>query len=78
MHKLKAEGWTVTRSAGSHSVFDLVAIKDPHSFNDGPEMMGEIKLIQCKAGKSAKREIAKLGSLKDKYTGCYYIDVETL
>jgi len=35
--KLEAEGWYVLRSAGSHSVVDLVCFKD-----------GEVRLLQCK------------------------------
>lgn len=63
--KLRKEGWVVIRAAGSHGLFDLIAIKPP------PE--GEMFLIQAKSGASAERERAR--ALKDieTFTGTYQV-----
>ena len=42
---LRKQGWIVSRSAGSHSVYDLIAVKE-----------GLIRGIQCKLGKYLKLE----------------------
>ena len=53
----------VMRTAGSHGVFDVIAI-DP--------VRRIIKLIQSKSGKSKEREIAKLADL-ERYSGTYTV-----
>lgn len=47
--ELEKQGYTVLRTSGSHGFADLVAVKPK-----------EIRFIQCKAQKAAKKEITKL------------------
>ena len=80
-NKLRKQGWLVIRSAGSHSIFDLVAIKDSAwLFNNetGPVGgEGEILLIQVKSGRSKERAIKKvLDSDIERYTGLYNVTVK--
>ncbi len=70
----RKKGYLVIRSAGSKSAFDLVAIKrDQYEWREGHG--SEVLLIQCKTGKSAEREKAKLQSLKNLYEGLYAVRV---
>ena len=67
----------MTRSAGSHGSFDLIAVKPPQKngyFID----FGEIRLIQLKTGKSKKRAIVtvSLGGIKEAYEGLYRVSVD--
>ena len=48
--ELEKDGWLVIRAAGSHGLFDLVAIKQPSNYISHKN--GQILLIQCKTGKS--------------------------
>jgi Holliday junction resolvase len=50
---LEKDGYFVIRSAGSHSVADLVAIKPPNSINNKPTVM----FVQCFTGNKTKSEI---------------------
>ena len=58
--RLEADGWTVFRTAGSHSPADLVALRHPGvPFS----VRGDVALVQCKGGVTkmgpkAKREFA--------------------
>ena len=74
--KLRAEGWTVLRMAGSHGFADLVAIEQAIQF---PNEFRRIKLIQAKSGKSSKRAIKKvLDSDIKRFEGLYSVSVEVL
>jgi hypothetical protein len=82
MAKLKKDGWTVLRTAGSHGPFDLIAIKDSvYLFNNEAGAIGgegEMRLIQVKSGKSAKREMRKaLGDI-ERFTGLYNVVVQVV
>ena len=89
--KLEKEGWLVIRSAGSHSLFDLIAIK-PRTIVPKTDFLpevddcyltathSEIKLIQCKVGDSQKeaiKTVEKTG-IKEKYEGLYSVSVEVV
>lgn len=91
--KLRAEGWTVLRTAGSHGLFDLIAIKPPEvheymintdrlkaTFTTKGSIAGNyIKLIQCKSGKSSKRAIKNvLDSDIKRFEGLYSVSVEVV
>lgn len=52
---LEKEGWTVFRSAGSHSLFDLVAINKDY-----------VLLIQVKSNSISKEEELKLAEFDNK------------
>ena len=54
--KFEKRGYYVVRSAGSHGVFDLIAIKK-----------GEVLGIQCKLGNVSKDEIKKMKEIGEKY-----------
>ena len=81
--ELRAQGYHVTRSAGSHGLFDLIAIK-PKVVEEGTgyhrESDAEIKLLQLKTGKSRKSAIKKVAGskLKEMYEGLYQVTVEVL
>ena len=60
--------------SGSHGTFDLVAIKIEPNYR----VDGEIRLIQVKSGRTAKKELAKLEPLREKYNGVYNVRVELL
>lgn len=74
MKKYQKEGFTVIRSAGSHSVFDLIAINAEYREGLGQK---QIYLIQCKTGRSKKREIRKLQESREleKFDGVYFVNV---
>ena len=72
--KLEKEGWTVLRTAGSHGPFDLVAIKRPRWSLDE----GQMRLIQCKSGKSQERESKKALEGIRLYGGQYEVEVEVV
>jgi hypothetical protein len=79
--KLRGEGWTVLRMAGSHGVFDLVALKLDHlPLCEGWNIkLGDIRLIQCKSGKSKERMIKDvLKSDIKRFEGLYSVSVEVL
>ena len=77
--KLRDEGWTVLRMAGSHGEFDLVAIKYVELKKPFESKAGHIKLIQVKSGKSKEREIKKvLDSGIERFEGLYSVSVEVL
>jgi hypothetical protein len=84
-------GYVVLRSAGSHGEFDLCAIKSPpptRASTPFPDVVsgrnmrlwfGEIKLIQCKVGKSKKRAIKEvLASDIKRFEGLYAVSVEVM
>ena len=74
--KLRAEGWTVLRTAGSHGFADLVAIEQAIQF---PNEFRRIKLIQCKSGKSKLRMVKDvLKTDIKKYEGLYSVTVEVV
>lgn len=81
--KLEDEGWTVLRSAGSHGFADLVAIRQhPTTKWEGMgwptklDMLDEIKLIQCKTGKSSKRARKEVDI--SKWNGLYSVTTEVV
>jgi len=77
MKKLREEGFQiVARSAGSHSPVDVWAVKRPSHADLVNVPVGEIRLVQVKSGKSAKREQKK--ALEDirEYAGIYVVTVE--
>lgn len=81
--KLRKDGWLVIRSAGSHSEFDLVAIKHEQKQNPLPPFIitynNEIKLIQCKSGKSKLRMVKDvLKSDIKRFEGLYQVSVEVV
>ena len=89
--KLEKEGWLVIRSAGSHSLFDLIAIKamgiEPRRNEEENRSQiywyegkgGEIKLIQAKSGKSKLRMVKDvLKTDIKKWEGLYSVRVEVV
>lgn len=56
--RLEGQGWTVFRTAGSHSPADLIALKSERGQLFGSPLRPDVHLIQCKSGKTAmtKRE----------------------
>ena len=50
INKLREQGWYVIKSAGSHGIADLIALK---------KETGEIKLVQCKCGLAELGDKAK-------------------
>ncbi|MGH2638402.1 MAG: hypothetical protein ACRDF4_03870 [Rhabdochlamydiaceae bacterium] len=65
--KLRKQGFTIVqRSAGSHSVVDIWAVDTAKKI---------IKLVQCKSGKSAKRELGKI-ELPER--GYYFLESEAV
>jgi Holliday junction resolvase-like predicted endonuclease len=86
--QLEREGWTVLRTAGSHGLFDLIAINPPgHSIvRMAPDAIGvrmrnegDIKLIQCKTGKTKKRMISEVEKTNiGRYEGLYSVSVEVV
>ena len=83
--KLRAEGWNVARSAGSHGDFDLIAIKPKvvwtYDLGGTPYEMnrGNIRLIQLKSGKSKLRMVKDvLKTDIKKYEGLYSVSVEVV
>jgi predicted RNA binding protein YcfA (HicA-like mRNA interferase family) len=78
--RLRAQGWTVLRTAGSHGPFDLIAIKEPtlSQFDQATVFPGYIMLIQVKGGKSAKREQIKALKEIKHFSGTYLVKVEAL
>ena len=88
--KLEKEGWLVIRSAGSHSLFDLIAIK-PRTIVPKTDFLpevddcyltathSEIKLIQCKSGASKLRMVKDVLKTDIKrFEGLYSVSVEVL
>ena len=91
--QLEKEGRNVTRSAGSHGDFDLIAIRPVEDKNGvyreqhthipvkwSSHTNPMIKLIQLKTGRSAKRakKTVEDSGLKNKYSGLYSVSVEVL
>ena len=76
MRKLREEGFYAIRSAGSHGYFDIIGIKPPQSTVE----KGQIRVIQCKTGKSKKHAIDKvvMSKLAEQYDGLYQVKVEVL
>ena len=79
--KLEAEGWFVIRSAGSHSIVDLIALKN-RVYADVPAGMEKlfsrttVRLIQCKpkGGYLTPKEWEKKEALEKKLG----LDIEVL
>ena len=86
MNRLKAEGYICMRSAGSHGHFDVIAIKPGNltaftrTYDKGFRVPGEIKLIQCKTGVTAKRARDKvvMSKLAENFDGLYQVKVEVV
>ena len=63
---LEAKGWVVYRSAGSHSMADLIALKQ------GPKNQGrglcEVSLIQCKRHRNlmTNRELVEFNTASER------------
>ena len=87
--QLEKEGWTVLRMAGSHGLFDLVALRhlelngmdiDPRGFLRPRKLQkNEMRLIQCKTGASAKRAIKEVERTDIKrFEGLYNVSVEVV
>lgn len=70
--KLKAEGWTVLRTAGSHGFADLVAVKSVQETG----VYGEIRFIQVKKGKLSESERAALTRFLQTFNGVYRVSGE--
>jgi len=87
--QLEGEGWTVVRTAGSHGPFDLISIKitgdTPYcercqcNYQDTYLPTRQIRLIQCKSGKTKKGAIKKVkkSDIK-KFEGLYSVSVEVV
>ena len=76
--KLEKEGWTVLRTAGSHGLFDIIAIAAP-TFDMRRLDTGRIKLIQAKSGKSKLRMVKDvLKTDIKKWEGFYSVSVEVV
>lgn len=74
MKKLRDEGWEVVeRSAGSHGAIDVFAMKTATNTS-----LGQMLLIQCKGGKSAKRERKKAEREMPLMSGLYSVKVEVV
>lgn len=75
MDKKRKEGWPyATRTAGSHSLFDVITLRPPRGNEPG-----EALLIQSKGGKSGKTQRKKVeGSGIRAYEGIYRIKVEVV
>ena len=72
--RLRAQGYDhVGRTAGSHGVFDVFAIKIYDQSND-LKVKGSIKLVQLKTGESAERERAKARAEIEKLTGLFSVE----
>ena len=77
MHELRSQGYLVVRAAGSHSAFDLVAIKITGPTAENPDYdRGEIRLIQCKSGEHSTQEKEKAMEEINQYTGIYLVIAE--
>ena len=78
--KLREEGWTVLRTAGSHGEFDLIAIKTAdYLTSKGAVPMGLMRLVQCKSGRSQERAIKEvLRTGIKRYEGLYSVAVEVV
>lgn len=71
--KLLEEGFeVVVRSAGSHSMFDLVAFRPPSMQSDGMRP-GEIVVVQCKVGQKAEGERASALAEMKRFEGVYSV-----
>ena len=79
---MEKEGWLVIRSAGSHSLFDLIAIRlNPKHCNWRLCDLSkhDIKLIQCKSGRSKLRMVKDvLKTDIKKWEGIYSVSVEVI
>ena len=75
--KLLEDGWeVVVRSAGSHSPFDLIAVKKPRDGCDA-STLGEILLVQCKP-KDSPYERNKAWQAIKAYGGEYHVAVQVV
>lgn len=73
MEKLREAGYIIVgRAAGSHGEFDIWGIIPPPT----PGALGRLKFVQCKSGKTAKRQRKR--SMKDleRLAGTYKVEVE--
>ena len=66
-NELKKKGYITTRSAGSHGVFDVIAVNPDTRI---------IRLIQAKAGGYAERQIKKLKEKWKHLNGVYSVFYE--
>lgn len=79
--KYEALGYTVTRAASSHGVWDLICVRPIKTIDisdpSKPPLDGHIVLVQCKTGRSARRELKKLKAspLKAQFEGIYRVTV---
>ncbi len=78
MKEWREKGWTVVRSAGSHGLFDVIAISPPPKTFPGDGTLGQIRLIQCKSGKSKEAALSKVRNtgIEVQYGGVYRVMVE--
>lgn len=73
--KLLEEGFeVVVRSAGSHSMFDLVAFRAPSMQSEGMKP-GEIVVVQCKVGQKAEGERRKAREEMLRFEGVYSVAI---
>jgi hypothetical protein len=67
--RLEERGWTVFRTAGSHSPADLIAVCLADTYDDGfgAPVIPRLRLVQCKSGKTAmtKKERAAFRDFAD-------------
>ena len=77
--KLEKEGWMCLRTAGSHGLFDLIAIWNKWPTQPDHPAHRWIKLIQCKSGKSKLRMVKDVLKTDIKrWEGLYAVSVEVI
>jgi Holliday junction resolvase len=65
--KLEREGYYVVRSAGSHSVADLVAVRKKVGRTAVTIPLAEVLFVQCFRGRKSARELVKLVEVCEDY-----------
>lgn len=71
-HYLESKGYTVIRSAGSHTEIDIVALKAPHGIDTLPSSeFPPLLIIQAKGGILYPKEKRRLEVRLMRYEGIY-------